>query len=254
MGGCSASGIGTSAARRRRSPGSSPPSSMASLPSPTVTLTFTSVSLFSPWLRTWTSNERSSESGTVAEAPGTSATPSVTVPRPLPEPGRRALVAGAATGPSQAGDLIGHEVGIGPLDVGHELDSFCFGTLTSSARSSSRASARGWMKRYLSSTSLARTPASSRRCRRCSRGVPRPRGAQERIRDGSEAVPAQLQGVQQVLLRDRDLVGHVEVIRAVDGVADSLRRPFTTLAASTASSWSPEPPRSSNSWLPSSFD
>jgi len=58
---------------------------MASPPLPTVTVTPTSVSVFSPWFWTCTSKARSSESVIVAEPPGVSALPpSETVPKPLP--------------------------------------------------------------------------------------------------------------------------------------------------------------------------
>ena len=229
---------------------------MASLPSRIVTLTFTSVSLFSPWLRTSTSNERSSESGTVAEAPGTSATPpSVTVPSPLPWSPGAALVAGAATGPSQAGDLIGHEVGIGPLTSGTNSSSFCFGTLTSSA-----VLVPERLLRLLEAV-LEQHVAGEEHLHH--RGDVAGALAAFLVREGArESEPATAARLSRRSSRassrfscaDETSSGTSRSFARSTSVADSLRRPFTTLAASTASSWSPEPPRSSNSWLPSSFD
>ena len=108
--------------------------SIASSPLPIVIFTGTSVSSFSPWLITWTENDVSWPRRTEAEPPSVSCCPpSETVPSPVPcRPGEASSLERSLLPPSSAlqqlGDLVGdqpravrEEAALGQLDLVDDL-------------------------------------------------------------------------------------------------------------------------------------
>ena len=177
-----------------------------------MTVTPTSVSVLSPWFTTWMSKAMSFVSWTVVEPPGVSATPpSDTVPSPSP------WRPGVALPPDPLMPEIwsATKAGWSHCTSGRKARVVSLGSVaaTSSCLSASRSSG---LNRLLISTSLA----SKTRIMSAIRAVLWRRSSCAVAFGSSSAidrqgVAAQLQALDEVVLRLRELVGHVEVVRPV---------------------------------------
>ena len=181
---------------------------IASPPWPTVTSTTTSVSVPSPWFTTWMSKAMSEVSGTVAGG--------ARCERNSAERCRDEAVAvqsrrgGAAVGAANAGDLIGHEVGVDPLDVREEgkrrLGDLRVHVLLLEGGRGARLEA-GDEQHVAREEDLhhLRDPA----------GAVAPLLLRQRARQLvghlGESVAAEVQGLDEVVVRVGELVRHVEV-------------------------------------------
>ena len=139
---------------------------------PTVTVTATSVSVFSPWFWTCTSKARSS--ATVMRG-GAAGRERLAAERDGAEPvavqaGRRGAAVAAARG--DARDAVGHRGRVEPVDLGQERRSRARFSSPARPSSLSAASMLGAARAAVDHVAREELSASGRRCRRCSRAGP----------------------------------------------------------------------------------